>query len=88
MNNKNWYYEKGIPYSIGIGMYGPPGTGKTSLIKSIANYTNRHIVVISLKLIKTKKQLDSIFLKTVTMRTIKNSIGFDKKLLFLKILIV
>jgi len=82
MNNKNWYYEKGIPYSIGIGMYGPPGTGKTSLIKSIANYTNRHIVVISLKLIKTKKQLDSIFFEDrYNADNIKNSIGFDKKII-------
>lgn len=61
LNNKDWYFKKGIPYSIGIGMHGPPGTGKTSLIKAIANYTNRNVVVISLKLIKTKKQLDSIF---------------------------
>ena len=82
MNNKEWYYEKGIPYSIGIGMYGPPGTGKTSLIKSIANYTDRHIVVISLKLIKTKKQLDSIFFEErYNVDNKKNSIGFDKKII-------
>jgi len=82
MNNKEWYFEKGIPYSIGIGMYGPPGTGKTSLIKSIANYTDRHIVVISLKLIKTKKQLDSIFFEErYNVDNKKNSIGFDKKII-------
>ena len=61
LHNKDWYFNKGIPYSLGIGMHGPPGTGKTSLIKAIGNYTNRHIIVISLKIIKTKKQLDSIF---------------------------
>jgi ATP-dependent Zn protease len=82
LNNKNWYYEKGIPYSIGIGLHGPPGTGKTSLIKAIANYTNRHIIVISLKLIKTKKQLDSIFFEErYNLDNKKSSIGFDKKII-------
>jgi replication-associated recombination protein RarA len=33
---------------------GPPGTGKTSLIKAMAQYTSRHIVFLSLKIIKTK----------------------------------
>jgi chaperone BCS1 len=82
LNNIDWYFEKGIPYSIGIGMYGPPGTGKTSLIKAIANYTNRHVVVISLKLIKTKKQLDSIFFEErYNSDNKKGSIGFDKKII-------
>ena len=61
LQNKSWYYEKGIPYSLGIGLHGPPGTGKTSFIKALANYTNRHIVVISLKTIKTKQQLENFF---------------------------
>ena len=82
LNNKDWYFKKGIPYSIGIGMHGPPGTGKTSLIKAIANYTNRHIIVISLKLIKTKKQLDSIFFEErYNSDNKKGSIGFDKKVI-------
>ena len=81
LNNKQWYYEKGIPYSIGIGMHGPPGTGKTSLIKALANYTNRHVIVISLKLIKTKKQLDNIFFEErYNSDNKKGSIGFDKKI--------
>ena len=82
INNKEWYYDKGIPYSIGIGMHGPPGTGKTSLIKAIANYTNRNIIVISLKLIKTKKELDSIFFEERYSRdNKKGSMSFDKKII-------
>jgi chaperone BCS1 len=82
LNNKQWYFQKGIPYSIGIGMHGPPGTGKTSLIKAISNYTNRHVIVISLKLIKTKKQLDSIFFEErYNSDNKKGSIGFDNKVI-------
>ena len=82
LKNKDWYYEMGIPYSLGIGMRGPPGTGKTSLIKALANYTNRHIISISLKLIKTKKQLDSIFFEDrYNSDNKKGSIAFDKKII-------
>jgi ATP-dependent 26S proteasome regulatory subunit len=82
LHNKAWYFEKGIPYSLGIGMYGPPGTGKTSLAKAIANYTGRHIVCISLKLIKTKGQLDSIFFEErYNTDNKRNSITFDKKII-------
>ena len=82
LKNKPWYFEKGIPYSLGIGMYGPPGTGKTSLAKAIANYTGRHIVCISLKLIKTKKQLDNVFFEErYSTDNKRGSITFDKKII-------
>ena len=82
LKNKDWYYEKGIPYSLGIGLHGPPGTGKTSFIKALANYTGRHIIVISLKLIKTKSQLEQFFFEnTYNSSNEKNSISFDKKII-------
>ena len=82
LQNKAWYFEKGIPYSLGIGIHGPPGTGKTSFIKALANYTKRHIVTISLKMIKTKKQLEGIFFENrYSSNNKKNSVGFDKKII-------
>ena len=82
LQNKSWYYEKGIPYSLGIGLHGPPGTGKTSFIKALANYTNRHIIVISLKTVKTKQQLEKFFFEnTYNDDNEDNSVSWDKKIL-------
>lgn len=82
LNNKEWYYKKGIPYSLGIGIHGPPGTGKTSFIKALANYSGRNIVCISLKIVKTKKQLDNIFFEErYNGDNKKSSITFDKKII-------
>lgn len=81
LTNREWYYEKGIPYTLGIGLYGPPGTGKTSFIKALANYTERHIVSISLKIVKTRKQLESVFFeKRYNTDNRKGSIPFNKKI--------
>ena len=82
LHNKDWYYKKGIPYSLGIGLHGPPGTGKTSFIKALANYTNRHIIVLSLKVIKTKRQLDRFFFENrYNEDNEKDDISFDKKII-------
>ncbi len=60
-SNENTYKIIGRPYSMGIILYGKPGTGKTSCIKAIASLTQRHIVDVSLKKIKTQKELSEIF---------------------------
>jgi hypothetical protein len=84
-NNEKWYYEKGIPYTLGIGLCGPPGTGKTSVIKSVAKMLDRHIIVLSLKIIKTRKQLNEFFFeKRYNYENKKNSITFDKKTIIIE----
>ena len=85
LQNKDWYYSKGIPYTIGFGLHGPPGTGKTSFIKSLAKYTNRHVIVLSLKLIKTSRQLQSFFYEDrYNDNNKKRSIGFEKKIIVIE----
>jgi len=48
LNNKKWYENKGIPYTLGILLYGEPGCGKTSFIKALLNLTKRHAIDIKL----------------------------------------
>jgi len=82
LKNRQWYYSKGIPYTLGIGLHGPPGTGKTSFIKALANYTGRHIIVISFKTIKSKSDLEKIFFEnTYNENNERDSITFDKKII-------
>jgi hypothetical protein len=60
-NNKKWYVEKGRPYTLGICSWGPPGCGKTSFEKALANYLNRHLIVVDFDKIKSEEELFSIF---------------------------
>jgi DNA replication protein DnaC len=83
--SEQWYYDMGIPYSLGIALHGPPGTGKTSVIKCIAKMMDRHVVVLSLKLIRTKRQLNNFFFeKRYNLDNQANSIGFDKKVIVIE----
>jgi hypothetical protein len=77
-NNKKWYDNKGIPYTFGALLHGIPGSGKTSIIKSIANECNRHIVNINLAEVKTNTQLKNLFYnKNIHCQSEFQDINFD-----------
>jgi len=61
LNRRDWYENKGIPYTLGFLFHGEPGTGKTSSVKAIANTARRHIINIQLSEIKSKAQLRHLF---------------------------
>jgi DNA replication protein DnaC len=60
-DNKDWYDNKGVPYTLGILVSGSPGSGKTSVIKCIANELKRHIINIHLSDNMTKTQIENLF---------------------------
>lgn len=43
-----WYFERGIPWRLGILFPGPPGTGKSSGVLAIASYYRMDIALLSL----------------------------------------
>ena len=81
IDNSEWYKKKGIPYTFGILLYGKPGTGKTSVIKALANYTNRNILNINLKTIETATQFKEIFL---TKKFCKKNIPSNKMIIIIE----
>lgn len=81
INNKYWYDYEGHPWTFGIGLHGPPGTGKTSIIKSIANKLNRHIVIIPLSKIKTQSQFNEYFFEEYYSNKNYKKIDFSQKII-------
>ena len=61
VNNRRWYQEKGVPYTLGLLLSGPPGTGKSSLIKALAKDTNRHVINVKLSETTTVNQINELF---------------------------
>ena len=61
IENRDWYDRKGVPYQLGILLSGIPGAGKTSVIRAIANMTQRHIINVNFANITTASQLKNLF---------------------------
>lgn len=76
LENRSWYDDKGIPYTLGFMFHGPPGCGKTSCIKAVANEGRRHIINIQLSEIKTKAQLQHLFFNDEI--TVYNGVSTEK----------
>jgi chaperone BCS1 len=55
VNEKDFYYEKGLTYKTGILLHGVPGSGKTSLIRALASKYD-----FDLYLIKSLKDLEKV----------------------------
>ena len=85
LNNPGWYARMGVQYAFGIGLHGPPGTGKTSFIKCLANLTRRHLVVLSLKMIKTRTQLLQFFYEDrYHVNNLPHSVDFAQKIVVIE----
>jgi len=61
VNNKKWYAERGIPYTLGLLLHGLPGCGKTSLTKALSRDCRRHIFNVKLNEGTTVSQLHDLF---------------------------
>jgi DNA-binding protein YbaB len=89
INNKRWYEEKGVPYTLGLLLHGVPGAGKTSCIKSIAKDTNRHVLNIRLSESTTVSQLNALFYSS-QVQVVQNGenkfydIPIDKRIIVLE----
>ena len=85
LNNPEWYARMGVQYAFGIGLHGPPGTGKTSFVKCLANLTRRHLVVLSLKMIKTRTQLLQFFYEDrYHVNNLPHSVDFAQKIVVIE----
>mgnify|MGYP000272919870 CR=1 FL=1 len=55
--SRSWYYQKGIPYKLGIELTGLPGSGKTSFVRALAGYFKSDVYVIDLSCIRSGTEL-------------------------------
>jgi hypothetical protein len=55
-------------YNLGFMVHGKPGTGKTFFIKAVCNYLRRGALIIDMRTIKNKKDLESIFMSEDTVK--------------------
>lgn len=83
--NKSVYEKNGTPWTFGLALSGPPGTGKTSIIKSIANYLDRHLIIIPLNKVNSLEELYEYFFEsTYTNLNKHSSIQFENKIIVLE----
>jgi len=60
-NKTGMYRVPGVQHKLGMLLHGIPGSGKTSLIKLLANYLDRHVIVINLGNVKSARSLMKVF---------------------------
>jgi ABC-type dipeptide/oligopeptide/nickel transport system ATPase component len=81
INDPDFYVRTGQPYMLGILIHGEPGCGKSSIIKSIAKYTQRHIMYVNLNDVKNDRELENIFYGEFVNG---NYIPYDKRIIILE----
>jgi hypothetical protein len=91
IKNKDWYDQKGVPYTLGLLLSGQAGAGKTSSVKCLANETQRHIMNINLNNDISKVQFENLFfnevihvLNTSTGQSEKYTIPLDQRIYVLE----
>ena len=76
-SEKSWYYQRGIPYTLGILTHGPPGCGKTSFEKALAKKLERHLIILDLAKINTQSICDSLFFD---LKINGKTVPYDKRI--------